>query len=470
MGLHSTGSVFPDQKELGSVAGGETRCRSVAFLCTVGVISLVSDGWAGKPSPVVHQLLLLPVLGLFVLALTSLLRSYRGDKDTGSPLEKRVWLAAIGLGECLSMVMFSAEVKHFRSFGYHATGLAVALGCLVLVLLWLGYWKARAAGVLAFAVIGTYVTGLVFAIYEFPLNYLRSDMLPVIGWADQRLVHRLNPYTTMHVGTRLYDFPYLPGVLSAYLPVSWLGVDLRWTNLVCVVGLALMILAVSRDAARWTVAAALGAFLLCPFLQYRHDLYLQPHWFVLAAAVVLMQRRHFVWAAALWGVSCGIYQLSWVLLPFIFLNAFRRGSWAEFGKVVAGAVSGVVVTVGPFFSVAAKQMAHNTVGQWSRMPHALAEPINLSYWLTYLIRPDELRWVQAVVLTALFAGCFALQRCRTLVDTLRWMSIALAVFIPLNVLVDGYFYLTLLLLLLLYLCAANGWWPQGVDREDAVAE
>ena len=93
--------------------------------------------------------------------------------------------------------------------------------------------------------------------------------------------------------------------------------------------------------------------------------------------------------------------------------------------------------------------------------------MNLSYWLTFLIRPDQLKFVQAGVLTALFFYCVATNRCRTLADGLRWMCVALAVFIPLNVLVDGYFYLTLLLMVLLYLCAENGWW-HGQDEVAAL--
>ncbi len=101
----------------------------------------------------------------------------------------------------------------------------------------------------------------------------------------------------------------------------------------------------------------------------------------------------------------------------------------------------------------------------------MADPINVSYWLTYVIRPDHLKWVQAAFLIILFGFCWIRQCCRTLADTLRWMCWALAIFIPLNVIVDGYFYLTLALLLLLFVCAAEGWWdpgPRMAEREDSL--
>ena len=85
--------------------------------------------------------------------------------------------------------------------------------------------------------------------------------------------------------------------------------------------------------------------------------------------------------------------------------------------------------------------------------------------MTFVVRPDHLKWVQLAVLTALFGFCVVRGRCHSLVDTLRWMSAALAIFIALNVLVDGYFYLTLLLLLLLYTFLVMGIWPDPVETE-----
>jgi hypothetical protein len=94
------------------------------------------------------------------------------------------------------------------------------------------------------------------------------------------------------------------------------------------------------------------------------------------------------------------------------------------------------------------------------MPHALADPMNLSYWVTYLIRPDKLLRLQAVLMIAIFVYCFVRNRCADLTDTLRWMVFALTAFILLNVIIDGYFYLMLLVVMLVFTCVANGWWRE----------
>ncbi len=450
----------------GLVHDSGTR-RLSGFAAAVALVSLVSDGWSDKPSPVLHQVLLLPVSFAFVWVLLAILwPEPRQVAITVPPSSRRTdWILALLICELLSGLLFVAEGRHFRQFGYHLTYVSCFLVCAVIGALTWNYFRVRTGLALLYLVAGAYAAGLLLAIRDFPLNYLRSDMLPVIGWADGRLLHRLNPYGTMHVGARLYDFPYLPGMPVAFLPAAWIGVDLRWATLCYVLFTVALIFGCSLPRSRWYVAFSIGLFLLCPFLQYRHDLYLQPHWLALTLAVVLMQRGRYNWSAFVWGMGCGIYQLSWVVLPFFFLNAYQRGSWRELFKLVAPATAGFLCIAGPFLPVAAAQVASNTVGQWSRMPHAIAEPMNLSFWLTYLIRPAQLRWVQAIVLSTLFVLSVWRGACRSLCDTLRWMAIALAIFIPLNVLVDGYFYLTLLLMLLLYLCAANGWWPQGGQRK-----
>ncbi len=444
--------------------GFQTKARW--FVATAWIIDLSNDGWSGRPSPSTHQCLLLPIALAFTYSLFRLLKpqpngltSERGK--VGSTFLALTMLCC--LFEVLSIGGFLYEGHHFAQFGYVLPGTAI-MGLTGLSIAGFLFAAWRPTGVSALgSMLLSYIAGVALAIAYFPLNYLRSDMLPVILWADERLTSRLNPYTTMHVGARLYDFPYLPGVLLAYLPAVLVHADLRCVNLACDVALGLISYAAARQTERRAAALLLGIFLLSPFLQYRHDLYLAPHWLTLVLAVALMRWRHFAWAALIFGFSIGVYQLSWVIFPFLVLNAYRRGSWREAINFTAMSGAGMLAVVGPFFFSASQRIASNTIGQWSKLPHALADPINLSYWVTFVVRPDHLKWVQLAVLTALFGFCVIKGRCCSLVDTLRWMSVALAIFIALNVLVDGYFYLTLLLLLLLYTFLATGVWPDPVE-------
>ncbi len=435
--------------------------RSSYYVLLAALIAVVNDGWSGRPSPFIHQALLVPVEILFIAGLLGLLgRSATVPVRSTAQASIAPWLWVCIAFELISLLSFGYEAKHFVRFGYHLSRAAYLVVVGVVLASAACFAKFRSSEWLMGAAAASYIAGAVLAIESFPLNYLRSDMLPVVQWADQRLAHGLDPYTTMHVGNRVYDFPYLPGVLVAYLPVVGWGLDPRWLNLGCVLGVMVLLYGAAKSSERRLAAVLISVFLLSPFLQYRHELYLAPHWLALTGAIVLLQKRCYSWAAVAFGLSMAIYQLSWVLWPFLLLYALRRRGWWEVVRCGIASLLAMAVVIGPFLRSALQRIANNTVGQWSRLPHALAEPMNLSYWVTYLVRPNQLKWVQLGALSALFAFCVARGRCRTVEDTLRWMSAALAIFIALNVLVDGYFYLTLLLVLLMYTLSAERLWPE----------
>ena len=173
-----------------------------------------------------------------------------------------------------------------------------------------------------------------------------------------------------------------------------------------------------------------------------------------------MQRARYGWAALVFGISMAVYQFSWILFPFILLNGLRRSGWLEAARLLLLSAAGALLIAVPFLSSAFHRIASNTVGQWGQLPHALADPMNLSYWATYLIHPDRLLRLQAILMVGIFAVCFLRQRCATLEDTLRCSIAALTVFVLFNSIVDGYFYLMLLVPMLVYTCVANGWWSE----------
>jgi hypothetical protein len=443
--------------------------RAGYFTILVVIVSLVADGWGHKPTHLPHQLLLLPVTLTFIWSLAQLLRNGNGGAWPGWTSQRALLLALIFEFEFAALYVY--ECKHFAAFGYHAR-LLPAIGILGGALILLGL-TLRARATAAYVLVVTMCAsagGLLLSILSFPLNYLRSDMLPVIVWADRSLLLHVDPYTTLHVAERLYDFPYLPGMMLAFYPFALVGLDLRFGAMAYLLGAAGLIYLTARRERRMEVAALLALFLLCPFLQYRHELYLEPHWFTLVLVFVLMQRRRFAWAALAFGVSMAIYQFSWILFPFFLLYGLRRRGWGEVAKLLVLGVVGMFVLTGPFLRSASHRIESNTVGQWGHLVgHANAAPINLSFWATYAIHPDKLLRLQAVLMIGIFLYCWARGRCADLVDTLRWMIVALTTFVMFNVLVDGYFYLMLLVPMLVFTCVANGWWaePEKIVAESA---
>lgn len=435
--------------------------RAGWFTAILVVVSLVADGWSGRPGPVTHQLILLPLAAFFFWATFRLLVPQSPEPRVQWSTRRALVVALIF--ELLFALVYLYEVRHFADVGYHARPmLAVLLLTPAIVALGLAA-AGRLTPVATFGVtLIAYLAGATLSILSFPLNYLRSDMLPVILWANQALLRHVDPYLTVHVADRLYDFPYLPGMMVAFYPFVAAHMDIRWGGVAYNVAWAALVWFASRPERRIQTTALLAVFLLCPFLQYRHELYLQPHWFVMVLAFVLMQRGRFAWAAVAFGVGMAIYQFSWIMFPFFVLNALRRRGWLEALKLTAFAAVGALAIVGPFLQSASHRIASNTVGQWGRLAaHALADPINLSYWVTYVVPVGQLLKLQALLMIAIFLYAFARGRCRDVADTLRWMIVAVTVFVLLNSLVDGYFYLMILVMMLAYVCIANGWWMEG---------
>jgi hypothetical protein len=435
--------------------------RAGWFTLLLVLINLVGDGWSGRPSGFAHQIILLPVLFLFLYGLRGFLfvEPSADEPVIWSP-GRAVWLAF--LFELVAAVLFLYAAHHFERFGYrfYPVAFATVFGVLIVALGSVALYRSF-SGLRVFGVaLACYVGGMLLTIASFPVNYLRSDMLPVIIWADTNLLHHISPYATIFVADRVYAFPYLPGMLVAYLPFVAAHLDVRFGAVIYVVASAVLVFLMAREDRRREVAAVLALFLVCPFLQYRHELYIQPHWLTLVAVFALMQRRHFAWAALVFGVSMGIYQFSWIMFPFFILNALRRRGWMEVVKLSLAAAGGALIIVGPFLKSAFARIANNTVGQWGAAAHPAADPMNLSYWATYIIHPDKLLRLQAVLMVAIFGYCLVRNRCADFTDTLRWMIVALTVFILLNVLIDGYFYLMLLVVMLVYTCVANGWWRE----------
>jgi hypothetical protein len=61
------------------------QTRWGAFALLAALLSVVSDGWSGKPSPLTHQLLLLPCLFLYTHLLQKLLEEKNGRGQYVSP-------------------------------------------------------------------------------------------------------------------------------------------------------------------------------------------------------------------------------------------------------------------------------------------------------------------------------------------------------------------------------------------------
>ena len=295
------------------------RVRTSLFLVSLLIITLVMDGLPQVASAFVMQVVLLPLTIVFLAGLFYFLH---GDQSRTLLTElvrlssPQGLLRAIGALELCFIVLFLYETHYYSALGYRLLRLPTLLtfSAVLLALTAVVQRPTRTSPWTKFAVFaGAYTSASILAIVSFPLNYLRSDMLPVIFWAGRALLSGQNPYQHFYVADRIYDFPYLPGVLLAFAPIQALHLDLRWAGIVYIVaGMSLVYWATATQY-RSQAVLLIGLFVVCPYLQYRHELYTQSHFFSLILVFVLMQRRHFSWAAAAFALTMLISQFSWVI-------------------------------------------------------------------------------------------------------------------------------------------------------------
>ena len=257
-------------------------------------------------------------------------------------------------------------------------------------------------------------------------------MLSVIFWADRALLAGQNPYQHFYVAERIYDFPYLPGMLLAFAPVQALHFDLRWAAIAYIVGAMSLVYWAALPAipsAGGVVDWALRALSISAIPT--RTLY-AGHFLSLVVIFVLMQRQRFAWSAVAFGVSMVISQFSWVIFPFFSSQCFAK-RWLEGGWPHVTDCRGCGGSVdAPFIGYGAGHIAQNAVGQWDRLKRPIARPMNLSYWASFVVRPSHLKWVQLVLLSGIFGFCWLREQCADLTDTLRWMIWALLTFILLQ--------------------------------------
>ncbi len=371
--------------------------------------------------------------------------------------------------EICSGLLFTAAARHYASEGYRLRPLAVALGfglpaALFLVLAFRAR-PARARSVLGVVGLGL-VSLFLLAISSCPLRVERSDMLPLIEAADTVALHGHNPYHLYRFATESVLLTYLPGTWAAFLPSSLLGMDPRWVTLACDLLLLLLIYRGVKPEFRLQAAVILGVFFCSPYLQYRHELYTSPHWLCLTASLLLMCRGSLSWSAFWMGVSIAMSQFSWVVFPIFLLFWWQAHGSRAFRRAASISVGTAAVLVLPFLLLSPGSFLYGTLGHWEGQAVS-ARVINLSYAAAAVVGSRHLAVVQGIVVGAWIAYSMARRSCRTPTRCLGQMCVALTLFVLLNILVWGYFFLLIGLLLVLYTFAGNDW--LGGGDEVAVA-
>lgn len=432
------------------VSGHENHHTGIRVLM-LGVLgfllSIKSDRYFPLPEHLpepIFQLVLLPYTLCFLIAVLIFVKpGIVPDRYIRSVSPIRI-AAAVALGfEGMTCILLFVQSFRYASFGYRlniplvmvmvvATGIALAF-----VL-----FQDRSPGLLLCITMVAYGLTYVVSILSFPLHSGRSDMLPLIVAGCQAFLTGITPYGYYDIPHHLV-FTYLPGMWLSYLPAVAMNLDPRVINLGCVLASVLLIAYTTRER-RERSFVLLSVFVMTPYLQYRHEIYLGVLFLVLSIIYVLFMRNRWLAGSAAFGYALATYQFSWLIFPFSLIHIYRRSGWEKTLLSLAVAVGVALTLILPFLLLSPGLFLEGIYGHWLYVD---VPTVNLSYLVSLLVPWDYLVVVQGVLVLLLLL--VAVRR-MTPRDLWGWMAVALLLFIALNRVIEVYFYLLVLLLLVFH--------------------
>ena len=370
------------------------------------------------------------------------------------------------IGTILILLVHGVQGRYFSPLGYHIPSPgALLLFTTGAILFTLFAIKGRLSltSLLLFSLVWTLALKCIPLIF-FPINPVRSDMLPSIALACQKFVHGENPYTPNLLNGQWTFMPYLPMTFLSFLPTLMAGVDMRLMTLMwdtITNALLLWFLMQNKptlEEARPQALALLGWFFF-PFLHYRHELYFSVYFTLIVGSFLCLfiaeqkgrhEKRALLGSAFLFGISIATRQWSWIIFPFYTVMLVRK--WKGLGVAVAclALVLGLLI-IFPFWKANPHlfQLAVLTIYSENLNMGVREQTMGLSYFFYDWHIQRYLTSAQCTVLGVTFLA--ALRSLRSSAVLLQLAVTALVLFLFFNELLSTYLYLTPTLLVLLFL-------------------
>lgn len=198
----------------------------------------------------------------------------------------------------------------FANFGYAPPFLA--LGVVLLGLIFVRLDRPLVSLTINLALLGC-------SILQFPIHIDRSDMLIVTQNALDFLGKGVDPYFELTEKGRTVTYGYLPGIFLSHFPAWFMGLDLRWNNLIFRALWLLLLLKVIKKSSHQKLLIPFHYLALSPYINFRHELYFEAFLFLLVAYFALPKTRYLSLP-----IMLVTRQWSWVLAPFLVFNDLRE--------------------------------------------------------------------------------------------------------------------------------------------------
>ena len=311
--------------------------------------------------------------------------------------------AAIALVfEFIVFILLNVENRWYASFGYNLNipitiALFIAIGATFTYL----FIRDRSPKILFYTALAAYTGTYLISIASFPLNPQRSDMLPLLVSGGRSFLNGITPYGYYDIPHHLI-FTYLPGMWFAYLPAVILHADPRIINLICVVLSALIIVYLTKNGRNFAFLLV-SIFLLVPYLQYRHEIYLGVFFLLLSIIYVFYTRNRWFVGSAVFGYALATYQFAWIIFPFAIVSIFRKTGLRKAVVSLVIAIGIALIMILPFWLLTPDAFIGGVIGHWFYVD-ILA--VNLSYIVSILVPWDLIIVVQCIVIVFLLLLAF----------------------------------------------------------------
>lgn len=232
----------------------------------------------------------------------------------------------------LNGVNLSFSYYRFQQFGYELPILHFGILAFTLILTCTPMDRLKLSFIASLGLLAA-------SIFHFPVHPDRSDMLPVIQSGLDRWSMGSDPYAPVLLGGRMNLMGYWPGTLFTHWPAWVLGLDLRWNSFffrILWMGMALGVISKKRIPPSHPFVVGLTWFALSPQLSFRHELYFEA-FFAMIAAYLLYPRTRWI----LLPLMVVTRQWAWVFAPFLFfaeIFSSKKSPWKTEASFLLGTI------------------------------------------------------------------------------------------------------------------------------------
>lgn len=313
-------------------------------------------------------------------------------------------------------------------------------------------------------VVSIFIAAFLFAlasILYMPISAKLADLMPIIEKQLGALLkgEGIYQYFLLDNGV-LTQSVRQPGTTLSYMPAYIVGLDVRFMSVVFTLLTGYIMLRFSYDSLKdihfdnkfFLTITVLVLFLLFPYHILRFDLYDPASWFLISLSLLLIKKDRYKWFSFLWGIGIFTQVWFWLFTPFVALylwkkHGFIKATLETLSAIIIG-LGGLLIFILPDPSAYFEhtlEFYRKMVDQGIYAPTTMhMTPLLHELGLKSLLLPLQ-------VIGVGITGILSIWRLKSFGDLVKFLTIAIFIFIQFNSVSWDYMYIIVILLIMIYL-------------------